>query len=79
MTFLAGAKMAKRQVLEIVCDRCDRKENQEIPKVEAKAEPELNLVFGDQQIRYEDLCRKCRDAVKNMVEKLGKLDRKSNS
>jgi len=63
--------MARRQVVEIVCDRCGKLENQ-IPEGSAPAAPELDLVFRGGKLTYQDLCQNCRKAVANYIQKISK-------
>jgi hypothetical protein len=55
--------MARREVIEINCDRCKRTETQPISAQPASNSPELEITFQGQKIVYSDLCKRCRDAV----------------
>jgi phage FluMu protein Com len=55
--------MARRQVLEIRCDRCKKVETQEIKPEEEKPEIELTVSFGGKSVEYEDLCNRCRSSI----------------
>lgn len=62
--YLVGGKMARREVVEVLCDRCKRVDL--VPKNEAPpegAEPFFKIQLGDQSVAYVDLCRKCREAL----------------
>jgi len=63
--------MARREVLEIKCDRCGRVETQ--GKEEILSLPtggEFAAKFHGQEVRYPDLCRGCRQAVANYWKKI---------
>lgn len=63
--------MARREVLEVTCDRCDRTETQ--PKVDRpQLGPELKISFLGEEVVYEDLCTRCRGAVSNYFDSLTK-------
>lgn len=66
--------MARREVLEVTCDRCERVETQ--TKSEAKKPEgvtlELKVNFRGEAAEYEDLCRRCRDAVGSYYAKIVK-------
>lgn len=75
-----GGPMAQREVLEVTCDRCGRKQAQD--KAEANNAKELILkieIVGTKSVdvSYDDLCRKCRDAVVNYGSKMAKVDVKT--
>lgn len=62
--FLMGGKMARREVVEVLCDRCKRVEM--VPKGEAlpvSNEPYFSIHFGAQSASFTDLCKKCREAL----------------
>lgn len=66
--------MARREVIEIICDRCSRTETQE-PLTEAaitKAEFELKVTFHDQSVQYQDLCKRCRKACEGYFKSMTK-------
>ena len=65
--------MARREVVEVVCDRCKRVDIQ--TKEDKKgAAAELEISFQGEKHSYEDLCRRCRDAVKNYYLRITKQD-----
>ena len=67
--------MARRQVIEVTCDRCKRTETQSTdddPDRRAKIGKELAITFHGQVFEYEDLCRRCRGAVENYFNKMTK-------
>jgi hypothetical protein len=74
--------MARRKVIEVICDRCGKTETQE-PSQEAKAEgPELIVEFQGERKEYSDLCIRCRSACEGyfrgltkQVEKVGKEEK----
>ena len=64
--------MARREVLEIVCDRCGKKDLQ--TKDQLSDEPELVATFRGQKTEYKDLCLRCRDAVMGYFNRMTKRD-----
>jgi hypothetical protein len=64
--------MARRDVIEVCCDRCGRTETQgstEIPNVEG---PEVEATFHGEKIAYADLCKRCREAVRGYFSRMAK-------
>lgn len=64
--------MARREVIEIICDRCKRVETQapsSVPDKEKVAQ-ELIINFHGKKVVYDDLCRKCRKTVSNYYDKI---------
>lgn len=84
---LGSTKMARRQVLEVTCDRCSRTETQPTDEFNEarganKTEPddtaELQVYIPGLQkgkIVFTDLCRRCRTAVHNYVKQILKVPR----
>jgi len=69
--------MARRQVVEIQCDRCHRVENQEIVSEDKSGNPandgkELIITFRGKTVEYGDLCKRCREACTNYINSLTK-------
>jgi hypothetical protein len=71
--------MARRQVIEVECSRCDRKELRDahtlLDQNNPTSEPPKALVvrLGDgTKIDFEDLCEPCMGAVKGHLEAIGK-------
>ena len=74
--------MAKKEVVEIVCDRCERVEY--IDPKEVRDNPDLRIALGFEVQRGEDnlpapsaaqfneLCSSCRKTVKNLFEQMTK-------
>lgn len=73
--------MAKKNVVEIVCDRCDRTEY--IDPDAYREHPDLALSFGmreenqspplpEVQAVFNDLCSSCRKTVRNLSEQIAK-------
>lgn len=79
--------MAKKNVVEITCERCSRVEHVD-PSAYADV-PDLDLRFGskpsdaqpedgptcyqsDMCMKFEDLCSSCKKTVRNLVEQIGK-------
>lgn len=56
--------MARREVVEIVCDRCGRTENQNASELPSSDGPELDVAFLKERVQFNDLCKRCRDAVR---------------
>jgi len=66
--------MARREVVEVTCDRCGRVETQassEAPK--GDVENEVSITFHGETHSFEDLCKRCRSAVKGYYERIAKL------
>lgn len=63
--------MARREVIEINCDRCNKKEVQNLNEIRANNDPELSLKFGNEEpIVFPDLCRRCRVSLKNYIDRV---------
>jgi len=62
--------MARRQVLEIRCDRCSKVETQDIKPGEEKPEVALLVTFQGESVEYEDLCRRCQGAVEGYFKSM---------
>lgn len=60
--------MAKREVLEVTCDRCGRVETQ--PKADVHAEVEFFMRVHGEEVKYDDLCKRCRESLKNYAAKI---------
>ncbi len=56
--------MARREVIEISCDRCKRIETQGKTK-EDIPRPEFTITLRGKTTSYEDLCKRCRDTLAN--------------
>ena len=65
--------MPRRQIVEVQCSRCDRKE-QAAP--EALVDPNAATAFvgemDDVRVVFEDLCTPCRRTVHALLEQIGK-------
>ena len=64
--------MARREVLEVKCDRCGRRDLQE--KSQLIDEPELIVTFRKQKFEYKDLCTRCREAVEGYFRRMTKQE-----
>lgn len=69
--------MARRDVIEVTCDRCGRTETQsstEAPKREGqeKPAPEIEASFHGEKLAFNDLCKRCREAVKGYFTRISK-------
>jgi len=65
--------MARKQVLEIKCDRCGRVETQPILEGEdGSSKVALKLEHGGKVTEYEDLCTRCDQAIENYVKQIRK-------
>ncbi len=65
--------MARRRVLEVTCDRCDRTETQEL--TEEGQDPnlvELQVTFHGESVQYGDLCNRCRSAIEGYFAQMTK-------
>jgi hypothetical protein len=56
--------MARREVIEVVCDRCKKVETQPTDGKKVVV-PELKVNFQGEEHTYSDLCTRCRDTIKN--------------
>ena len=63
--------MARRQVLEVTCDRCKKTETQDVESVPTEGS-ELEVTFHGQSVKYADLCKRCRSACENYYKSLTK-------
>ena len=61
--------MARREVVEVTCDRCSKTETQNKDEA-ASDKPEFTLYFGLHELIYQDLCRGCRRALENYIKKI---------
>lgn len=66
--------MARRQVVEVTCDRCNRTETQNTSTEPMRSESgkELTLAFNGKVVEYEDLCTRCRGAVEGYANQITK-------
>lgn len=55
--------MARRQVIEIQCDRCNKVETVPTDRDKDVVGPSLVVKFGGREVKYDDLCGKCHSAV----------------
>lgn len=62
--------MARRQVLEIQCDRCNRVETKPVAANSGDAACVLTVTFKGKTISYEDLCTKCEKAVEGYFKNM---------
>ena len=64
--------MARREVIEITCDRCERTETQAPGMIAArdKMSHEFSITLHGKSIQYEDLCRSCRKTLANYYDKV---------
>ena len=77
--------MARREVVEVECGRCQKKEVQsktELPEARDKSGnpiPEFAAVFHGRAVTFEDLCRTCRQTIGNYFRRIIKEDDRSDS
>ena len=65
--------MARRKVLEVTCDRCNRTETQQMPDDPMEGhEVELSIRFRGEEHRFSDLCTRCREACANYFKSITK-------
>lgn len=62
--------MARRQVVEIVCDRCTRTDIRKPEEMHDGAVVEIT--FKGETVKYEDLCRRCEDTIGNQFMRITK-------
>jgi hypothetical protein len=63
--------MARREVIEVTCDRCGRTETQSVDD-KGSAEAEVTVTFHGETYSYDDLCKRCRNAVKGYFDRIAK-------
>lgn len=71
--------MARQAVVMITCDRCKREELQPASQHENKKEPVFLCVFKGQEIKYEDLCKRCEETINLNLENVKEWERNLNS
>lgn len=65
--------MARQSMVEVQCDRCQRKEYRPSDTVIKKeGHPDLTLSFKGKQVLFDDLCEVCQGSVNNYVESIAK-------
>jgi len=62
--------MARREVVEILCDRCKKVEV--VPKETGSGvdKQALSMSFYGQQVTYNDLCKRCRGALESYFKRI---------
>jgi len=63
--------MARRQVVEVTCDRCKKTETQDTESAPTEGK-ELEVHFRGQSVNYADLCKRCRSACENYFKSMTK-------
>jgi len=71
--------MARREVVEIICDRCGRTETQEPSQAGKAAKVELVIEFQTERHEYEDLCMRCRKACEGYFKSMTKQTEKEEA
>jgi len=64
--------MARREVVEITCDRCSRTETQTSTEAPKGGSPEFVGTFHGEKVSYDDLCKRCREAVSGYYSRIAK-------
>lgn len=64
--------MARREVIEVTCDRCSKTETQEPSEAGKAYETELTVTFEGETAEYKDLCMRCRKACDGYFKSLTK-------
>lgn len=64
--------MARRDVIEITCDRCGRTETQSSTEAPKSGAPEIEGSFHGEKVCFNDLCKRCREAVKGYFSRISK-------
>lgn len=64
--------MARREVIEITCDRCGRTETQSSTETPKGGSPEIDATFHGEKVRFNDLCKRCREAVTGYFTRIAK-------
>lgn len=69
--------MARRQVIEVKCDRCGKTETQENRNHSGASVPtEMTVSFQGKTVSYEDLCTRCRGACEGYFKSITKQTEK---
>lgn len=58
--------MARREVIEITCDRCGKVETQTKSEIWTGTTPLFKGSFEDGEVSFTDLCKVCRRALTNL-------------
>lgn len=64
--------MARRDVVEITCDRCGRTETQTTTEMPKTTGAELEATFHGEKVCFNDLCKRCREAVSGYYTRMVK-------
>jgi len=64
--------MARREVVEVNCDRCGRTETQTSTEIPKSTGPEVEVIFHGEKTVFGDLCKRCREAVRGYTSRLAK-------
>jgi hypothetical protein len=62
--------MARREVVEIQCDRCGKIETQSKNEVSDEHVHEFQGAFRGELVTFADLCKRCRGTVENIFSRL---------
>ena len=65
--------MARREVIEVICDRCGRTETQaqgDRPEATGGGSYEFKISLHGKETSYEDLCVSCRKSLANYYAKI---------
>jgi cytochrome c5 len=69
--------VARAPAVQIQCDRCKRVVTLAASAVKrAEGEPVLTVRFDGKELKFDDLCPPCHQAVERMIEDLKEWDRK---
>jgi len=63
--------MARRDVIEVTCDRCGRVETQGSDD-RGDTGPEVEVTYHGETYSFEDLCARCRSAVEGYFKRIAK-------
>lgn len=74
MTVLVGNRMARREAIEVTCDRCGKVEIQTSGDLWTGKGTLFEGSFEGNAAVYEDLCKTCRKAVRNLYARIAKID-----
>jgi hypothetical protein len=67
--------MAREKVVKVKCDRCNRAELVPSSSVADKVGADFEASFIGQRLVYEDLCLRCRDAMKHSWQEMKEWER----
>lgn len=68
--------MARKQVVEIICDRCEKQEY--VSPKDATETPDFEGQLLGEKLKYDDLCTRCKGTLRNYYAKIAKKEEASD-